>query len=220
MRNITFGTYNTWSDWGLTLTGYKLDDATYKSSFVSVPGRDGDLDLSAALTGGEPRFNSRALTATFELSAGTRDTRLTTFSQICNALEGRRVNIVLPDDATHYITGRCHVAIDYCDPAHGALTITANCDPWRLASTQRTVSVTAESTPKTATLTNSGRRLLVPTVVITGTYASFALTFGEETWTLSAGTYQLPDLQLQPGSNTVTYSGTGTAVFTYREAIL
>ena len=63
MRKIIFGDYDTWVDWGLTLTGWQLSAPEYKSNFVSVPGRDGDLDLSTALTDGEPRYNNRELTA-------------------------------------------------------------------------------------------------------------------------------------------------------------
>lgn len=220
MRKIIFGSYDTWMDWGLTLTGWQLSAPEYKSNFVSVPGRDGDLDLSTALTDGEPRYNNRELTATFELSTGTREARLLTFNQIVNTLDGRRVDITLPDDDTHYITGRLQVAIDYNDPAHGALTITGICEPWRYAATAKTRTLTAGSTAQTAVLVNEGRRILAPTVVISGTDASVTLTFGTNTWTLTANTYRLPDLQLQPGNNSLTYSGTGTVAITWREAVL
>lgn len=220
MRKIIFGAYDTWENWGLTLTGWELSAPEYKPYFVSVPGRDGDIDLSTALTDGQPRYNNRELTATFELSTGTREQRLAAFNTIVNALDGKRVNITLPDDATHYITGRLSVAVEYCDPAHGALTITGNCDPWRYAATPKTQTLTASSSQRTATLANNGRRVLVPAVVISGTGASVALAFGSNNWTLSAGTYSLPDLQLQPGNNSLTYSGTGKAVITWREAVL
>lgn len=219
-RKIIFGSYDTWTDWGLTLTGWKLSAPEYKTNFVSVPGRDGDLDLSTALTDGEPRYNNRQLTASFELSTGTRETRLATFNQIVNALDGRQVNITLPDDADHYITGRLQVAIEYNDPAHGALTIAGICEPWRYSATAKTQTLTAGSTAQTAILANDGRRILIPTVVVSGTGASVALAFGSSTWTLSAGTYSLPDLQLQSGNNGLTYSGTGTVVITWREAVL
>lgn len=219
-RKIIFGDYDSFETWGLTLTGYKLTDPEYKSNFVPVPGRDGDLDLSTALTDGEPRFGNRTLTATFELSSGTRDTRLTTFNQIANVLSGRRMNIVLPDDTTHYIDGRVGVAVDYCDPYHGALTVKATCEPWRQALAEKSETLTAASTVKTATLTNAGRRLLVPTLVVSGSAASVTVTFGSNTWTLAAGTYKLPDLLLRPGDNSLTYKGTGTIALTWREAIL
>lgn len=219
-RKIIFGDYDSFDTWGLTLTGYKLTDPEYKSNFVPVPGRDGDLDLSTAMTDGEPRFGNRTLTATFELSSGTRDTRLATFNQIVNALSGRRVAITLPDDSAHYLVGRVSVTVDYCDPYHGALTVTAICEPWRQAFAEKSETLTAASTVKAATLTNAGRRLLVPTLVVSGAEASVTITFGTSTWALAAGTYKLPDLLLRPGDNSLTYKGTGTIALTWREAVL
>lgn len=220
MRKIVFGSYDTWTDWGLTLTGWKLSDPEYKSNFVSVPGRDGDLDLSTALTDGQPRYKNRNLTSTFERSTGTREERQRVFDAIVNALDGRRVNIILPDDDMHFITGRLHVAVDYNDLAHGALKITGICEPWRQAAVVKTTTLKASSKVQTTNLTNDGRRLLVPTVVVSGAGASVALTFGTSTWTLAGGTYNLPDMQLQAGDNSLSYSGTGTVQITRREAVL
>ena len=70
-RRIIFNDYDSVVDGRLTLTGWQLSDPVYKANFVSVPGRDGDLDLTTALTDGEPRYNNRTLTATFESSEGT-----------------------------------------------------------------------------------------------------------------------------------------------------
>lgn len=218
-RKILFGDYDT-AAWGLTLTGWELSAPQYKASFVSVPGRDGDLDLSTALTDGEPRYSNRDLTAAFECSNGTHATRAALFGQIVNAIDGRRMQIILPDDDAHAVDGRLQVAVEYNDLAHGALTITANCGPWREAIQSKSVTLTAVSTEKTATLTNNGRRILTPTVVVSGTDVSVSLKFGESSWALSAGTYKLPGLLLRPGSNTVKYSGSGTVVLTWTEAVL
>lgn len=219
-RRFIFGTHNTDTEWGLTLTGWKLSAPEYKKAFVSVPGRDGDLDLSTALTDGEPRYNSRELSASFELSSGTRDTRQETLDTITNTLDGRRLNIELPDDSTHYLTGRLQVSVEYNDPAHAALKISAIVDPWRYATTEKSKSGTASSTQKTLTLTNAGRRLVVPTIVISGSGASVQLTFGTKTWTKAAGTYSLPDILLQVGDNALKYKGTGSVAVTWREAVL
>lgn len=220
MRNIIFGDFDSWSDWGLTLTGQTFSAPTYKPSFVSVPGRDGDLDLSGALTDGEPRYENRQLTTTFEISSGTRSSREALFSTIMNALDGRIMNIVLPDDPYHYITGRLQVAVNYNDLAHGAITITANCEPWRQASAEVSRTLTAISVQTSAILANSGRRQLIPTIIISGASASVELVFGASTWELTAGTYQLPGLLLRTGNNELKYRGSGTINITYREAIL
>lgn len=219
-RKIIFGSYDTADDGRWTLTGWSLSEPVYKSNFVTVPGRDGDLDLSTALTDGAPRYSNRTLTATFECSEGTRLEREDTINTMVNWLDGWRMDIVLPDDDDHYITGRVHVKREYNDQAHAKVTVTAACDPWRYSDRETVVKLTATETAQTATLVNSGRKTVVPLLVIEGEGASVKLAYGAASWTLGAGSYQLPDLVLDQGSATLTYSGTGALTFTYREAVL
>lgn len=219
-RKIIFGTYDTAVDGLLTLTGWEFSPAVAQTNYVSVPGRHGQLDLSFALTDGEPVYDSRTLTATFETSEGTRLERKERFDTMVNWLDGWSMDIQLPDDDTHYITGRVHVAVEYNDVAHGAVTVTAVCDPWRYFTEERVVILTAGTEAQTATLVNTGRKSQAPTLTITGDGASVLLAYGSYSWTLSAGVYVLPDLVLVQGDNALTYSGTGTVEITYREADL
>lgn len=219
-RKIIFGTYDTAADGLLTLTGWELSAPEYQSNMVEVPGRDGSLDLSTALTDGEPRYKSRTLTATFETSEGTRLERKERLDTMVNWLDGWRMDIQLPDDDTHYITGRVSVAVAYNDPAHGAVTVTAVCDPWRYANSETVVTLTAGTEAQTASLVNSGRKSQAPTLTVSGDDASVNLVYGAYSWALGAGVYILPDLILQLGSNALTYSGTGTVEIRYREAVL
>ena len=70
-RKIIFGSYDTDINGPWTLAGWELAAAAYRSQFVEVPGRDGDLDMSTVLTDGAPRYGSRNLTVTLERSDGT-----------------------------------------------------------------------------------------------------------------------------------------------------
>lgn len=218
-RKIIFGTYNT-AEQGWTLTGWTFDAAEYQSNLVEVPGRNGPLDLSTALTDGEPRYGSRTLVATLERSDGTRLDREAAINTMVNWLDGWRMDIQLPDDGGHYITGRVHVAKEYNDPAHAAVTVTAVCDPWRFANYETVIRLAAAEAAQTARLPNSGRRSVVPVLQITGDSAAVNLVYGGSSWALSAGTYQLPDIVLAQGGIEITYSGTGELSFTYREAVL
>lgn len=219
-RRIIFGTYDTAVEGPWTLTSWSLSEPTYKSNFVAVPGRDGDLDLSTALTDGEPRYSNRTLTATFECSEGTRLDREDIINTMVNWLDGWRMDIILPDDDEHYITGRVRVKREYNDPAHAAVTVTAACDPWRYSDMESIVKLTAAETAQTAALNNAGRKTVVPLLVIAGEGAAVTLVYGVSSWTLSAGTYQLPDLVLPSGGASLVYSGTGTISLKYREASL
>lgn len=219
-RRIIFGTYDTAVNGPWTLTGWELSAAVYRSNFVTVPGRDGDLDVSTALTDGVPRYGNRTLKATFECSEGSRLEREDAITTMTNWLDGWQMDIILPDDPDHYISGRVHVERNYNDPAHAAVTVTATCQPWKFNKNEAAVQLTTGTDEQTARLTNYGRRTVVPLLTISGEAASVRLQFGTAIWQLSAGTYQLPDLVLPPGGADLVYSGTGTISLKYREASL
>ena len=220
MRKIILGTYDTEQNGPWTLAECTFSAAVYQSNLVTVPGRHGPLDLTAALTDGEPRYDSRTLTTRLERSDGTRLEREAAITTMINWLDGWRMNITLPDDPEHYITGRVHIAREYNDPAHAAVNVTAVCDPWRYSVNETALIFTAETDAKPARLTNNGRRTVIPTLTIAGDSASVLLVYDSYSWSLGPGTYQLPDLTVPQGGVGITYSGSGTLSFVYREAIL
>lgn len=218
-RKIIFGDYDTAAH-GWTLAAWQLSPAEQKTNFVDKPGGDGSWDLSTALTDGLPRYYDRELSATLELSTGDRLSRETIIREMVNSLDGMRVNIELPDDPDHYVTGRLHVAREYNDMAHAAVTVTATCNPWRYNVSPTEKTLTAEATEKTISLNNPGRLAVVPEINIIGSSANVTIKYDAYTVTLGAGSYVLPDLLLLPGSHALKYSGTGTIKLSYRGAVL
>lgn len=219
-RKLIIGTYDSDFDGLWTLSALELTDPEYQAHLQEVPGRDGPLDLSTVLTDGEPRYGSRTLTATLESSEGTRQDRQDRIAEMVNALDGRRLDIRHPDYPGHYLTGRVHVAVNYSDLVHAAVTVTAVCDPWLYCENERAYMVVAESEARTLALVNTGRRLVVPQVEVTGDDASVLIEYGSVSLAMSPGTYKLPDLLLPTGTTLVTCSGSGVAKITYREAVL
>lgn len=217
-REILFGSYYTHATGLWTLAKWELSDAQYKQNLVEVPGRSEPLDLSTALTDGEPTYSSRTLTATFESSEGNRLAREARISQMVNALDGYRMNIVLPDDADHYLEGRVSVKRLYNDEAHASVQVTAVCDPWKYAKDETVVNLAAATEEQQAVLINTGRRSVVPLLEVSE--GEVLLAYGAASWALGAGTYALPDIYLTYGEHVIKYSGTGRLTFKYREAIL
>jgi hypothetical protein len=221
-RKIIVGEYDTALDGLWTLSGWALGRAEAFESYASVPGHSGPLDLSTALTDGEPYYNSRAFEATLESSEGTRLEREERISAMTNALDGWRLDIVLPDDPQHYITGRVRVERLFNDPAHAAVRVSATCDPWRYSATETVVGLSATEEEQTATIINAGRLSVVPTITVTG--GDVALTFNtgteERTWVLSPGEHILGDIYLKTGAAALRYKGRGQILLTYREAVL
>lgn len=219
-RRLILGNYDTDFDGAWTLASLQLTDPEYQAHFQEVIGRDGPLDFSTVLTDGVPRYGIRTLTATLESSEGTRQDRQYRISEMVNTLDGWRLDIQHPDYPGHYLTGRIHVAVDYNDLAHAAVTVTAVCDPWLYSRAETVHTLTAAAEAQTVALVNTGRRVVVPQAVVTGADASFLIEYGTISLALGPGTYMLPDLLLHPGKTVVTYRGTGTAKISYREAVL
>ena len=218
-RGLIIGNYRTVADGQWLLTSLHFADAVQVTNFTDVPGRrKGPLDLSTALTDGDPTYGSRQLEAVFESSEGTRLERESRIQTMVNWLDGWRLNITLPDDPLHYIVGRVHVERLYNDLAHASVRVTATCEPWRYNVSETEVNLTATETAQTVTLPNQGRLALVPLLTITD--GDVLLQAGSSSWALSAGTYALPDLLLPQGGKTITFSGTGVLNFKYREAVL
>jgi phage-related protein len=218
LRGIQIGNFHTAEDWDLILHAKTLTPPKPKTTYVSVPGRDGDLDLSEALTG-EIHFENRIATFSFIASEGSYSDREDLLSEIVANVHGKRLQIIDPDYPGYYLSGRCTVPERTNINAYGTITVEANCDPYKYAveETTRHVTVTTGAGTISVILTNTGVKTVTPTITVTG---SVTLAFGTTSTTLSAGTYVLPGLQFPAGPTTVQVSGNGTVAFTYREGIL
>ena len=218
-RGILFGTYDTVLHGKWTLTEWELSDPAMVTNYVEVPGRrKGPLDLSTALTDGDPVYGSRTLTATFESSEDSRLEREDRINIMRNWLDGWRMDIVLPDDELHYLSGRVSVKRLYNDLAHASVQVTAVCEPWRYNKEETRVVRVGAETGQPWWVAIRGRVVVLAVMVVTN--AEVLLAVDGYSWALSAGAYELPDMLVPTGGKTVTYSGAGTLTFTYREAVL
>lgn len=218
-RTLLLGDYNTavhlW-----TLGPWTLTKPAKKETLVEVPASDVVLDLSTALTDGGVHYSTRTFTATLETSEGDRLTRKRRISEMINQLDGQQLHIILPDDDSHYLVGWVSIQELYNDPAHASVQIDAVCEPWLYSDEETTATLQAGLEEKGASLTNSGRLSVVPSVEIVGGDVNMRFLTNNATWSLSPGTYYLPDLYLTPGTHRVRYSGTGQILIKYREAVL
>ena len=216
MRAIQFNDKHTAEDWGLILTAKKRNPPTPKYEKISIDGRDGEIDLSRALTG-EIKYKNTDASYSFLLSKGTQAEREELLSEIINFVHGQILNIIEPDDQYHYIVGDCTVENVVNNKAYASFTVSADCEPYRYAieETNRYISLTSSITD--IVITNTGTKILIPTLTVNG---SVNLTVGSSSVALSSGQYKLTSLKLKPGATTISVSGSGTLIVSYREAIL
>lgn len=216
MRGVYFGDYHTVADWGLILSAKNINPPTPKIVNVDIDGRDGTLDLSRALTD-DIKFNDREASFSFLVTEGTQSDREYMIQNIINTIHGKRLKIIEPDFLDLYLIGECIVSDVINDKAFGSFTVSATCEPYRYYIDEVNRVITASATPVNVVLNNTGRKTVTPMVTVEG---SVNLEFGSSKVGLETGTYKLSNLLLKSGSNIVTVSGSGTVVFTYREAVL
>lgn len=100
--------YHTLRDWGLAIGNNNcIGDPVQETFYLDVPGADGCLDYSEALTG-RPIFKQRPIEITL---GGKMDRRLRNsfISRIRILLHGKRVRIVFDDFPGYYWEGRVEV---------------------------------------------------------------------------------------------------------------
>ena len=216
----TINTEHTLRDWKAAITNADIISVPEANTVIlEVPGRNGNLDLSEALTG-DVTYRNREIK--LELASSVN---LQTWYEKClhifNTYHGKTVTVTFDDDSTHYYTGRASVSDPQRVRNGGAFIFTVNAEPFRYATVQKTVAVTTTSTTPTATktITNSGRMPVCPT--ITASKACEMVT-GGITYSLLQGTQTIPAFILPQGNTSVqlTITGGGTVSFKFREGWL
>lgn len=215
MNGIVFGNLHSYRDLHLILGEKTIGTPSPKTETIDIPGGDGVLDLTEFF--GEPKYNNRNLTFIFS-TVVPRSEFMTLFSNVQNALHGKRMQISLDDDPGWYYTGRISVSEWKAERNIGRLTIDCDCDPYKMTQNQTVITKTVNGTA-TITLPNSRKRV-VPEVVIQSTSSLNIVYKVGNVWDLGSGSYTLPELELVEGDNTVTVTGTGTITFTYHQGKL
>ena len=138
-HSITFGDKNTWDDWSLIPNGRPMFvPPTQKTNYLDIPGGNGSLDMSEALTG-YPVFNNREGSFTFiVMNEGAAyqpkcsPRRLEDIaSRIMSYLHGKRMRAVLEDDDQYFWEGRFYVESITPGADWSTITIGYNVDPYK-----------------------------------------------------------------------------------------
>lgn len=209
MQGIQFGSYHSFDDFGLVLSSKEIGTPEPKTITIDVEGSDGVLDFTEFA--GQVKFRNRKLVFNFS-KPNILDDFMQIYSEVVNALHGKKMNISLDEDSGFYYVGRITVNEFTSDANIGRIVIECDCEPWKYKVNQ-TVVVETISGSKTVNLLNL-KKSVVPTITTT---AEMTFVFGGISRTVAAGTFKIPELELKEGSNTVAITGTGTVIFSYQE---
>lgn len=109
MQGVTFDKKHSYWDWNLMLKEAPVvSPPKPKTKLIDIPGIDGSLDLSEALTG-KIHYEMRNITCTFFLMCD-RERWPSLYTEILNHLHGKKVEIVLDNDPEYIYTGRAEIS--------------------------------------------------------------------------------------------------------------
>ena len=187
-----------------------------QSNTITVPGRNSPIRFTEAL--GRVAYQPRSSDMTFSMLGDRADfDRLV--SIVVNQLAGQLCRVTLTEDPTLYAVGTLEAAPSY-DPLTGKGTLTLSCtdgDAFLYHTEETVVNVSGGGT---VILAND----YMPVVPVITTTAETTLRWaidGESVQkTVSAGTWEIPELELRHGNNTLSVTGEGNVTFVYREGRL
>ena len=122
--------FHTFDDWNLYITNTDcIGNPEQYTNFVEVPGRDGRLDMSEALTG-RPVYLGRKLK--IELSSARPKTMWdATVSYFRNHINGRVCRITFDNDMSYFWRGRVHVDDFSSVMTLGKFTVNVDAEPYK-----------------------------------------------------------------------------------------
>lgn len=107
MFGVKFGDKHSYDDFGLILTDKVISEPKAQTKFVSVPGRNGSIDLTEVLTG-DVRYEDRTIVITFAVKDNAKNIE-SRRAELANYLHGKQFRIVFDDDLSYYWLGRVDV---------------------------------------------------------------------------------------------------------------
>lgn len=194
-RTLTIGGIDTYANLKLLLVKSELKPPEPKTYLVDVPGGNGTIDLTEALTG-DVAYSNRQQEFAFAVVRPADFEALK--SRVSNLLHGRRFDYRLSWDPGYTYSGRFSVSGYEESPGVGTIVVSVDADPYKLLET-RTYLVNAAGGVVAAL--PCGRKSVQPTIEVR---RNALVSFGGRTWSLAPGTHVIDDLWLRQGTNRVT----------------
>lgn len=222
-HSITLGEMNTWDDWHLIPKSRPhINPPMVKTNYIEIPGADGILDLTTALSG-RPRYKNRTGSWEFIVENGYKDWTVL-YSEIMSYLQGQKLRCIFEDDPAYYYEGRFSVNAWKSDPSYSLITIDYDVFPYKrdsLGSTDDWLWDTFNfetgviryykdlAVNGTLPVTVIGSAFPVVPNIITSA-AGFTVDFNGNTYSLAKGVNVVNEIIIGPGENLLTFHGTGT----------
>ena len=215
---VSFGDMHSWFDWGLRLSNVSIGLPEPRTVYVDVPGRNGSLDLTEAQHGGIV-YGNRTLVFTFDALTSYEHWSML-LSAIANAIQGRKVRIILDSDPDFYYVGRCSIETEKANSVLASITITCDCDPFKRPTTSLEEFAGMQiSSPSAWTEISIQGWPFNEALEITCS-ADMLLKYNSVEYELGRGLNIMSQIDLAAGKNLLYLKGTGTVTITQQGGML
>lgn len=192
MRSLIVDGVDTYANLGLVLERAELSPPEPKTYLVDVPGGDGSIDLTDALTG-DAAYGDRRHSFSFAAIVPADFEALKT--RVSNLIHGRRLDYELSWDPGYVYSGRFSVRSYELSPGVGRIALEVVADPYKTKGLQ-TYRLNADG--GRLFRFECGRKRVQPTIECS---RPTRVLCGEAELLLGAGTYRLNDVVFCEGWN-------------------
>lgn len=230
---VTFDNINTYDKWGFFIVTKTIGIPEPKTYKVDIPGGNGSIDVTEAVLG-SVAYNDRPITIRLR-ATGEQGLWSKVFTEMQDKLQGKKMNIIFPDDLGYYYKGRLNITSFKNNFDIANVEISCDCEPFKyeinaygsnwlwdpfdfetgvIYDDTKTISGNTTVTIETLKMpvTPSFRADRVMTLICEGS-----------TYTLPANTeITFYELVLTEGSHALTFkcSGTGTVKISFTNGVL
>lgn len=197
-------------DWGI-VTRFVIGDPPIRKKLYVVPGRNGSIDASEALTG-YTILDDREINIELFIKHTTAEEYQAIYDDIYKSCHGEVLKFILDFDEDYYYEGRWSVSKKQENLCSGMIVISASCFPYALKKNLTVVDVSSTTgEERQITLTNAG----MPTRLEIYSDADITIVRGDRTDVYNGHNIILEPLLIK--DETITVSGIANASITYQE---
>lgn len=135
MRQVAFTidgeTAYTYDTWGILLAHVDFGFPEVKGNFITIDGRDGDLDLTDSLDG-MAHYENRQVFIEFMIPVVPYGGYLGKVSQVATFLHGKKAEVVFDADKGYKFIGRCSVEAYDREINVGKFSVVLDCEPFKV----------------------------------------------------------------------------------------
>lgn len=212
--NVKFGSHDMLRDYGVIMTSFDIGMPSQKRSSIEVPGMDGVIDLTYALSE-QKIYENRTVSMTFEILYRNGADLWNIHERIANDLHGNEMDIRLSFYPGWHLEGNVSVDGLSMNDGMASFKVTCDCNPYfiRNSLTRATYAVTGTMD----VYIRNATRWTIPSTEVTGTVS---VKTDDAAVSLSTGKARNAAIVLKSGLNRITLGGSGTITFEYQEARL